>query len=79
MILYTISTDSRNNIDSVSDTGPSQVCATIINNISWGSIIKSSYKIIIYCFFTERCKYLDIFLSSLQSACEALVKDKYIK
>ncbi|BCR98193.1 uncharacterized protein AKAW2_31512A [Aspergillus luchuensis] len=73
--LHTTSTGSRDDIGSASDTGPSQVRATATNNVGWGSIVESSYKTIVYCSFTERCGHPGISSSSLQSACEALVKD----
>ncbi|GKZ75143.1 hypothetical protein AnigIFM50267_002876 [Aspergillus niger] len=73
--LLTASTSSRDDIGSASDTDPSQVRATATNNVGWGSIVESSYKTIGYCSFTERCGHPDISSSSLQSACEALVKD----
>ncbi|KAI3050849.1 hypothetical protein CBS147353_11615 [Aspergillus niger] len=73
--LHTTSTSSRDDIGPASDTGPSQVRATATNNVGWGSIVESSYKTIVYCSFTERCGHPDISSSSLQSACEALVKD----
>ncbi|RDK41098.1 hypothetical protein M752DRAFT_284592 [Aspergillus phoenicis ATCC 13157] len=74
--LLTASTSSRDNIGSASDTDLSQVRATATNNVGWGSIVKSSYKTISYCFFTEHCGHLDISSSSFQSACEALVKNR---
>jgi hypothetical protein len=76
--LLTASTSSRDDIGSASDTDPSQVRATATNNVGWGSIVESSYKTIGYCSFTERCGHPDISSSSLQSACEALVKDGYV-
>ena len=55
---------------------PTQTATT--ENVGWGSIIESSFKTTIYCSFTERCGHPDISSTSLQSACEALVKDGYV-
>ncbi|GLA78871.1 hypothetical protein AtubIFM55763_000764 [Aspergillus tubingensis] len=58
-------------------SSPTQTATT--ENVGWGSMIESSFKTTIHCSFTERCGHPDISSPSLQSACEALVKDGYVE
>ncbi|GAA93275.1 similar to An04g07990 [Aspergillus luchuensis IFO 4308] len=69
------SSTTTNDIGATSKTTSSPTQTATTENVGWGSMIESSFKTTIYCSFTERCGHPDISSPSLQSACEALVKD----
>lgn len=72
------SSTTTNDIGATSKTTSSPTQTATTENVGWGSMIESSFKTTIYCSFTERCGHPDISSPSLQSACEALVKDGYV-
>ncbi|OJZ81149.1 hypothetical protein ASPFODRAFT_52173 [Aspergillus luchuensis CBS 106.47] len=72
---HATSSTTTNDVGVTSETDSSPAQSTTTVNVGWGSIIESSFKTTIYCSFTERCGHPDISSTSLQSACEALVKD----
>ncbi|GLA44388.1 hypothetical protein AnigIFM63309_003150 [Aspergillus niger] len=72
---HATSSTTTNDVGVTSETASSPAQSTTTENVGWGSIIESSFKTTIYCSFTERCGHPDISSTSLQSACEALVKD----
>ncbi|GAA93307.1 similar to An04g07990 [Aspergillus luchuensis IFO 4308] len=69
------SSTTTNDIGATPKTTSSPTQTATTENVGWGSMIESSFKTTIYCSFTERCGHPDISSPSLQSACEALVKD----
>ncbi|KAI2864100.1 hypothetical protein CBS76997_11238 [Aspergillus niger] len=75
---HATSSTTTNDVGVTSETASSPAQSTTTENVGWGSMIESSFKTTIYCSFTERCGHPDISSPSLQSACEALVKDGYV-
>ncbi|CAK47956.1 uncharacterized protein An04g07990 [Aspergillus niger] len=69
------SSTTTNDIGATPKTTSSPTQTATTENVGWGSMIESNFKTTIYYSFTEQCGHPDISSPSLQSACEALVKD----
>lgn len=72
------SSTTTNDIGATPKTTSSPTQTATTENVGWGSMIESNFKTTIYYSFTEQCGHPDISSPSLQSACEALVKDGYM-